>query len=68
MDKRLQRDFAENVNRQFKNALHGLVPAKLIPVLIELSGIDPEKKVHSCFIYLSGIQLLAVSIRGPLTP
>ena len=47
LDKRLQRDFAENVNRQFKNALHGLVPAKLIPVLIELSGIDPEKKVHS---------------------
>ena len=47
LDKRLQRDFAENINRQFKNALHGLVPAKLMPVLIELSGIDPEKKVHS---------------------
>ncbi len=47
LDKRLQRDFAENVNRQFKNALHGLVPAKLMPVLIGLSGIDPEKKVHS---------------------
>ena len=47
LDKRLQRDFAENVNRQFKNTLHGLVPAKLMPVLIGLSGIDPEKKVHS---------------------
>ena len=47
LDKRLQRDFAEYINRQFKNALHGLVPAKLMPVLIELSGIDPEKKVHS---------------------
>ena len=46
LDKRILRDFEENVNRQFKNALSGLYPAKLIPVIIERTGIDPEKKVH----------------------
>ena len=46
LDKRILRDFEENVNRQFKNALNGLYPAKLISVMIERSGIDPEKKVH----------------------
>ena len=46
LDKRILRDFEENVNRQFKNALGGLYPAKLIPVMIERTGIDPEKKVH----------------------
>lgn len=47
LDKRIQRDFAENLNRQFKNAVSKLLPAKLIPVVIELSEIDPEKKVNS---------------------
>lgn len=46
LDKRLLRDFEENQNKQFKNALNGLFPAKLVPVMIELSGIAPEKKVN----------------------
>lgn len=46
LDKRILRDFEENVNRQFKNALNGLYPSKLISVMIERSEIDPEKKVH----------------------
>lgn len=46
LDKRLLRDFEKNQNKQFKNALNGLFPGKLIPVMIELSGILPEKKVH----------------------
>lgn len=46
LDKRLLRDFEENRNRQFKNSLGGLFPAKLIPVMTELSGIAPEKKVN----------------------
>lgn len=46
LDKRLQRDFEENRKKQFKNAVGGLFPSKLIPVMIELSGIDPEKKVQ----------------------
>lgn len=46
LDKRLQRDFEENRKKQFKNAIGGLFPTKLIPVMIELSGINPEKKVQ----------------------
>lgn len=46
LDKRILRDFGENQNRQFKNAVNGLFPAKLTPVMIALSGISPEKKVH----------------------
>lgn len=46
LDKRLLRDFEENKNKQFKNALNGLFPTKLIPVMIELSGINPDKKVN----------------------
>lgn len=46
LDRRLQRDFDENRNRQFRNSLGGLFPAKLIPVMVELSGICPDKKVN----------------------
>jgi len=46
LDKRVLRDFEENHNKHFKNAVNGLFPSKLIPVMIELSGIDPEKPVH----------------------
>ena len=46
LDKRILRDFEENMNKQFKNSLGGLFPAKLIPVMIDLSGIHPEKKVN----------------------
>lgn len=46
LDHRVLKDFEENHNRQFKNALGKLFPSKLIPVMVELSGIDPEKKVH----------------------
>lgn len=46
LDLRLLRDFDKNKNRQFKNALHGLLPAKMLPVFIGLSGIDPEKKIN----------------------
>lgn len=46
LDKRILRDFEENKNKQFKNSLGGLFPMKLIPVMIELSGIQPEKKVN----------------------
>lgn len=46
LEKRVLRDFEENQNRQFKNALNGLMPSKLVPVMIELSEIPPEKKVN----------------------
>lgn len=46
LDKRVLRDFEESKNKQFKNALNHLFPLKLIPVMIELSGIHPDKKVN----------------------
>ena len=46
LDKRVLRDFEEAKNKQFKNALNHLFPQKLIPVMIQLSGIDPDKKVN----------------------
>lgn len=46
LDRRLLREFDDNKNRQFKNVLGGLFPSKLIPVMIELSGICPDKKVN----------------------
>ena len=46
LDKRLLLEFEANHNKQFKNAIDSLLPAKLRPVIIELSGIEEEKKVH----------------------
>ena len=46
LDERILRDFSESRNRQFKNSLAHLYPAKLIPVIIKRSGIDPDKKVN----------------------
>lgn len=46
LDKRILRDFEENRNKQFKNSLDGLLPGRMIPVLIAQCGISPEKKVN----------------------
>ncbi len=46
LDARIQRDFAEHLNRDFINGIRKLLPAKLIPVAVKLSGIDPEQKVN----------------------
>ena len=43
LDQRVLRDFEENHNRQFKNAITKLFPTKLIPVVLELGGIDRKK-------------------------
>lgn len=47
LDLRIQKDFKKNLNKDFKNSLDELLPKKLIPVIIELSGIDENKKVNS---------------------
>lgn len=44
LDKRLVSDFSKNINRNFSNSLSDLLPAKLIPVIVELSGTDAVKK------------------------
>lgn len=46
LDKRLLRDFSENQNRQFKNAVKDLFPSKLTPIMIRLSGIPEDTPVH----------------------
>ena len=46
LDERILRDFSEEKNKEFKNSLDKLLPKKMIPVIIELSKIDPDKKVN----------------------
>ena len=46
LDKRIQRDFLEYNNKDFINSLSALLPKKLIPVIVSLSGIEPSRKVN----------------------
>ena len=46
LDKRIKRDFDKYSNKEFKNSLVDLLPQKMIPVIVELSNINPDKKVH----------------------
>ena len=46
LDKRLLADFSKYANHDFQNGLDDLLPQKLIPVIIELSGIPGRQKVH----------------------
>lgn len=72
LDARVLRDFEENKNKQFKNAVGKLFPAKLIPVMIEQSGIDPDKKVNEIskeerqhFVSLmKGLEITLTGLRG----
>ena len=47
LDLRIRRDFEEVKNKEFKNSLEKLLPKKMIPAILELSGIDINKKVNS---------------------
>ena len=72
LDARVLRDFEENKNRQFKNAIGKLFPSKLIPVMIELSGTDPDKKVNEIsreerrrFVsIIKGVEITLTKLRG----
>ena len=46
LDKRLLRDFTKNTNKDFINSLSALIPQKLIPVIVQLSGINERQKTH----------------------
>lgn len=46
LDKRLIRDFEKYNNKNFSNALFDLMPKKLVPIVIQLCGINPETKVN----------------------
>ncbi|MDE7478484.1 MAG: NAD(P)/FAD-dependent oxidoreductase, partial [Lachnospiraceae bacterium] len=46
LDKRVLREFDDNKNKQFKNVINSLFPAKLVPLMPVLSGIDSDKRVN----------------------
>ena len=46
LDTRLQKDFAENQNKDFINSLGALLPRKLIPIMVAKSGIAPNQKCN----------------------
>lgn len=72
LDARVLREFEENKNRQFKNAVTKLFPAKLTPVMVERSGILAEKKVNEIskeerkqFVYLiKHFSMTLTALRG----
>lgn len=47
LDARLLSDFAANANRDFANSLNALLPSRVIPTVIAMTGIDPHKKVNA---------------------
>ncbi len=71
LDARILREFEEAKNKQFKNVIGSLFPAKLTPVMLALSGIAPEKKVNEvsreereAFVYLiKHLRLTATGLR-----
>lgn len=46
LDERIIRDFEKYSRKQFKNSLDDLLPKKMIPVIVSLSGIEPDKFVN----------------------
>lgn len=46
LDQRLLREFEQSKNKQFKTICNSLFPSRLIPVMIKLSGIAPDKKIN----------------------
>lgn len=46
LDKRVLKDFEEASNKNFQNAIVHLFPGKMVPVMAQLSGIHPDKKVN----------------------
>ena len=71
LDKRLIRDFGENINKDFQNSLDALLPKKLIPVIVSLSGIPAHTKVNqisreqreALIKQLKALKLTALSLR-----
>lgn len=72
LDRRILKDFEESKNRQYKNSLQKLLPSKMIPIIITLSGIDPDKKVNEItkeersklIEILKGLPMTIIGLRG----
>ena len=70
LDRRLLSDFSKYANSDFGNALGDLLPRKMIPVVIDRSGISPREKVHDLTReqrqgILGLLKALPVEITGP---
>ncbi|MGN0464385.1 MAG: NAD(P)/FAD-dependent oxidoreductase [Acutalibacteraceae bacterium] len=71
LDKRIQSDFLEFANKNFINSLGKLLPQKLIPVIVKLSGIKPTTKTnqitkemrHKLVSLLKGLKVTAIDFR-----
>ncbi len=46
LDQRMQRDFSERINKDLANALRGLLPTSMIPIILRRAGLSPAKKAH----------------------
>ena len=72
LDKRILKDFEEAKNKQYKNSIQKLLPSKMIPIIITLSGIDPDKKVNEItkeerrklVDLLKGLPMTIIGLRG----
>lgn len=70
LDKRIQRDFEAFSRKQLKNALHDLLPAKLIGVVMDLAYLDPDKWVHQITRaerqrLVDTLKRLTLTVKGP---
>jgi len=72
IEARVIKDFNKNINRDYINSLSELLPQKLIPVIIKLSGIEPHTKVNQitkeqrnelCYL-LKNLEFQATSLRS----
>jgi len=72
LDKRILKDFEDAKNKQYKNSIQKLLPSKMIPIIIDLSGIDPDKKVNEItkeermklVELLKGLPITIIGLRG----
>ena len=70
LDRRLLADFEKYANHDFCNALDDLLPKKLIPMIIQISEIEPRRKVHDITReqrrgLLAVLKHFSVAIAGP---
>lgn len=70
LDARILRDFSAESNKDYINSLDKLLPKKLIPIVVNLSGIDPRKKVNAItreerLLFVKLLKNLTVTIKKP---
>ena len=66
LEARILRDIEANKHKQMKNAIMGLLPSRMVPIVLELAGIDPEKTTD-CFTKAERRSLVSVLKGIPLT-